>query len=83
MALLVLFYIQMFLPLIASILHSVCSTTSRSYTGETEFLTSPSYPADIPSSNTDCICSVELNDCDARIQIYTLHMEFSEAYVSY
>ena len=56
----------------------MCTAASQTYTGQSAFLTNQDYPQDIPSGDTDCDCSVEVDDCDAKMQIYTLHMDLNQ-----
>ena len=60
--------------ILASRNHAMCSTTTQTFLGQMAFLYNQGYPDYIPSGDTDCDCSVEVDDCDAKIQIYTLHM---------
>ena len=60
-------------------MHSICTPLAEEiYTEELQFLVNDDYPSSPKVGNISCNCSIEVDDCFDKINIYNLHIGLRE-----
>lgn len=67
-------FVILMLSFSESKIQSICAAKSNITTKEVRFLQSHSY-TNPRTGDTDCKCSVEVDQCDAKVEIYTVHLD--------
>lgn len=68
-----------FLLSTVSKLQGICTPTAKEInTQEMQFLVSDSYPNPLADSHTNCSCSIEVDNCSSKLNIYTIHLELEK-----
>ena len=55
----------------------MCTTESKTETGNLLYLKNQDYPQQIRVDETSCTCSVETKSCESQIKLYFLHLDLS------